>query len=81
MRCRFRVIGIDCPLCALSLRMSLSALPELRKVIMPFGGTTADIETDLSSEELLKLLSGVSERLHGQVTFLLLDSQAEGYVS
>jgi hypothetical protein len=48
---------------------------------MPFGGTTADIETDLSSEDLLKLLSGVSERLHGQVTFLLLDSQAEGYVS
>ncbi|WP_406545500.1 heavy-metal-associated domain-containing protein [Succinimonas sp.] len=73
MRCLFRIIGIDCPLCALSLRRSLAALPELRNVIMPFGGTTADIETDLSSEELLRLLSGVSERLHGQVTFLLQD--------
>jgi hypothetical protein len=80
MRCRFRVIGIDCPLCALSLRRSLAALPELRNVIMPFGGTTADIETDLSSEELLRLLSGVSERLHGQVTFLPLDSPVEGKV-
>ena len=55
----------------------LSALPELRNVIMPFGGTTADIETDLSSEELLKLFAGVSERLHGQVTFLPLDKSGE----
>lgn len=73
MRCRFRIVGIDCPLCSLALARSLSGLKEHSAVKMPFLGNTVDIETGLSPEELGKLLSGVSKRLHGQVEFIPLD--------
>lgn len=77
MRCRFRIAGIDCPLCSLALARSLSGIKELTTVKMPFLGTTVDIETWLSPEELRELLSGVSEKLHGKVEFIPLESGEE----
>ncbi len=74
MRCRFRIAGIDCPLCSLALARNLSGIKELTAVRMPFLGNTVDIETWLTAEELRELLAGVSEKLHGKVEFIPLES-------
>ncbi len=65
----FRVIGLDCPLCTLSLVSSLKKIKEFTSVSSPLLSTKVIIEADIDEQEVLNILKKVEFAVHGQLEF------------